>query len=371
MRRSTLLLTIVGGLMLVLSSRAMCQPKEPEKRKIDRDRLIMSGGGNRESEVAVARGLAWLALQQKEKGHWEFDGMSKDNVAATGLAILPFLAAGQGEAAADKYAKIVKSGLDWLSLQVEKDGKLAGTSNMYAHAIGALALCDGARVTKDDRLKAKAEQTIQYIVKSQGNNGSWGYKGGTPTEGDTSIVGWQIQALAAAKLAGIKIEWDKVYDPANKFLASVSTDGSKYGYREKGESWTLTPVGLLSRYYMMELSPRHPALGRGIDFIKKYPPQKGSFDMYYYYYATQVVFIEFGPDWHKFWNPKMRDMLIDLQNKGGDDTKRGSWEKDQGFIGSACGKLGTTALAILTLEVYYRYPPLFKRDGGGLKELDR
>jgi hypothetical protein len=67
----------------------------------------------------------------------------------------------------------------------------------------------------------------------------------------------------------------------------------------------------------------------------------------------------------------MRDMLVDLQNKGGDLDKRGSWEKDQGFIGSACGKLGTTCLALLTLEVYYRHLPLYKRDGGGLAEIER
>ena len=91
-------------------------------------------------------------------------------------------------------------------------------------------------------------------------------------------------------MAEIKFEVDKVFKNANKFLESVSTDsGSKYGYREKGASQTLTPVGLLSRYYMKRMNPRHPAFGRGVDFLKQFPPQKGYFDMYYYYYATQVV----------------------------------------------------------------------------------
>ena len=49
----------------------------------------------------------------------------------------------------------------------------------------------------------------------------------------------------------------------------------------------------------------------------------------------------------------------------------GSWPKDTGFIGSQCGKLGTTALACLTLEVYYRHLPLYKRDNGGLAELEK
>jgi hypothetical protein len=93
--------------------------------------------------------------------------------------------------------------------------------------------------------------------------------------------------------------------------------------------------------------------------------------MYYYYYATQVVHFYEGPDWHKFWNPKMRDLLIDLQRKGGGNDLLGSWDKDQGFIGSSCGRLGTTCLALLTLEVYYRHLPLYKRDSGGLAEIER
>ena len=78
-----------------------------------------------------------------------------------------------------------------------------------------------------------------------------------------------------------------------------------------------------------------------------------------------------GPDWHKFWNPKMRDLLIDMQDKSGDDAKRGSWQKDMGHIGSQCGRLGTTCLALLTLEVYYRHLPLYKRDSGGLADLEK
>jgi hypothetical protein len=336
-----------------------------------KDKLLKAGGGNTESEAAVARGLAWLARKQLKDGHWEFDGSSKDHVAATGMALLPFLAAGETHKTGKKYKKTVENGLNWLMARLSSGGSL-GTNNMYAHAIATVALCEAAGMTRDPNVKAKATQAVMYIVHAQGRNGSWGYTGPAPSEGDTSIVGWQIQALASAKLAEIKFEKDKVYKAANQFLDSVSTDsGSKYGYKERGASQTLTPVGLLSKYYMGEMGPRHPAFGRGVEFLKQFPPQKGYFDMYYYYYATQVVHFYEGPDWHKFWNPKMRDLLIDLQRKGGGDDLLGSWDKDQGFIGSSCGRLGTTCLALLTLEVYYRHLPLYKRDSGGLAEIER
>src|SRR5262249_3947646 len=38
-----------------------------------KSRLLREGGGNEASELAVARGLAWLARQQKANGSWVYD----------------------------------------------------------------------------------------------------------------------------------------------------------------------------------------------------------------------------------------------------------------------------------------------------------
>ncbi len=333
-----------------------------------RDKLIKAGGGNSESEAAVARGLSWLARKQLKDGSWEFDGSNKGNkIAATGLSVLPFLAAGETHKSGKKYQKVVAAGVTWLMGRVGSGGMMS--SNMYEHAIGTVALCEVTGMTRDPNVKKKAAEAVGYIVRAQSKDGSWGYTAGT--DGDTSIVGWQIQALQSAKLAEIKFDKEKVFGAAEKFLNNVAADsGSKYGYREKGASVSLTPVGLLCRYYM-GWTPKHPAFGRGVEFIKQTPPNKATFDMYIYYYSTQVMHFYDGPDWHKFWNPKMRDMLIDLQNKSGDQNLQGSWEKDGGHIGGACGRLGTTCLCLLTLEVYYRHLPLYKRDNGGLAEMER
>jgi hypothetical protein len=97
-------------------------------------------------------------------------------------------------------------------------------------------------------------------------------------------------------------------------------------------------------------------------------------DMYYYYYATQVVHFFEGDEW-KDWNEGplgadgtrkggMRDWLIELQFKNA-GANQGSWAADNGFIGRSCGRLGTTATCLLTLEVYYRHLPLYKRGQNG------
>ncbi len=338
-----------------------------------KEKFLRDGGGNVQTEAAVALALRWLALQQNlVGGFWEYDGVAKPNrVAATGICLLPFLAAGETHRSATMYKKTVAHGLDYLKDQVKPTGELH--PNMYAHAIATMALCEAVGMTKDEVLKPIARQAVDYIVKAQADYGSWGYQAGT--EGDTSIVGWQIQALKSARLAGIPVP-EKSFQQAAIFLESVSTDdGSTYGYRARGSTYTLSAVGLLCRQYM-GWNPRNPSLAKGVDFLcTKNPPKEKDFDMYYYYYATQVIHFFDGPAWHRDWNPKMQRILLDKQIKeknNGKPADAGSWPKDNGpHIGEQCGKLGSTAMACLTLEVYYRHMPLFKRGDDGLKSIDQ
>jgi hypothetical protein len=332
-----------------------------------KDKLLKAGGGNKESERAVALGLAWLAKQQnKTTGYWEFDGGHKsDRVAATGICLLPFLAAGETHMSGKepKYRDTVRNGIAFLRKELKANGQF-GASGMYSQPIATIALCEAAGMTQDKSLLNAAKAAVDFIIKAQGGNGSWGYAAGQ--EGDTSIVGWNIQALKSARLAGISVP-DKVFTQAAAFLNSVSNDsGASYGYRGPGASPNLSAVGLLCRQYM-GWTPRNGKLGEGVaKLVSKYPPQRNDFNMYYYYYATQVVHFFGGKDWEVNWNPAMRDMLIALQlTEKSPNVKQaeiGSWPRDNHFIGSECGRLGTTAFAVLTLEVYYRHAPLYKAD---------
>ncbi|CAN5541936.1 hypothetical protein BH11PLA2_BH11PLA2_28110 [soil metagenome] len=344
-----------------------------------RDKMVREGGGNSDSEAAVARGLAWLARQQRANGSWVYDGTSAGDVCAgTAMGLLPFLAAGQTHkpAKGNTYQEKVLKGVDHLiSLQNPANGTFRTATNMYSHSIAAVALCELYGMTGDKRILYPAKAAIDHIIKAQGANGSWGYAAGT--EGDTSIVGWAIQALKSAEMCKDIPVPKATLEKARKFLDSVSGGSKKatYGYREgPGQPGTgLTAVGLLCRYYMDGWGPVHPGLQEGVEgLIKRNPPAPARFNMYYYYYATQVVHFHEGDAWFKDWNPKMRDMLVKMQvpqDKG--PNLAGSWDKDSGMIGSHCGRLGTTCMALLTLEVYYRHLPLYKRGTDGKAELER
>jgi hypothetical protein len=345
-------------------------------------KLLKRYGGNEESERAVARGLAWLAKQQKKDGGWEFDQGSKDErAAATGMALLAFLGAGETHKnAKGKYTDVVKNGVGWLVKICPEKGPNAGrmSVNMYSQAIATLALCEAYGMTLDPALRQQARAAISHIQRAQGPNGSWAYAAGG--NGDTSIVGWQIQALQAAKHCGDIVVDDRVITRAIKFLdlAAAGEKKSMYGYNDNAGAQpgtSLTAVGLLCRYYIDGWRADHPGMLDGVDGLVKAHLQKPAApgeikNMYYYYYATQVVRLSEDEVWAT-WNEGgkvggkrqggMRDVLIGAQvRKDGDDA--GSWDPEIGFIGSSCGRLGTTAICLLNLEVYYRYVPAEKKD---------
>jgi len=65
-----------------------------------------------------------------------------------------------------------------------------------------------------------------------------------------------------------------------------------------------------------------------------------------------------GQEW-KDWNGVMRDFLVDSQETEG--SKEGSWYWHSGrHSAEAGGRLYHTALAAMTLEVYYRFLPIYK-----------
>jgi hypothetical protein len=104
-------------------------------------------------------------------------------------------------------------------------------------------------------------------------------------------------------------------------------------------------------------SQKNPGLLAGVTRLKATPPAQGN--MYYNYYATQVMHRVGGDSW-EFWNPRMRDLLLKTQDQGTDakrPAQKGSWDPKPDQHGAVGGRIMITSLSLLTLEVYYRYRP--------------
>jgi squalene cyclase len=334
----------------------------------EREKLLLANGGTKESEAAVARGLKWLADNQvKTTGAWVFDGTSRaEVVAATGMGVLPFLAAGHTHKKGDKdkpnpFQKNVEAGLKFLTASQLPTGTFRGSNTMYAHAIATLALCEAYSMTADKTLLAPARAAVAYIVRGQAADGSWGYSAGT--KGDTSILGWQLQALHAAKQTKDIPVPDGTIKLAKEFLDKVGKGDKKaeYGYTSnESPTPTLSAVGLWSRYCFDGWDAEHAGFDEGAKrvVLRANRPTEGREDSYSYYYVTLVARSRGGEVWEKDWNPKVRDLLVKKQSPEADGPRTaGSWPADKAYIGTHCGRIGTTAMTLLTLQVYYRVPP--------------
>ena len=338
-----------------------------------KDRLVASGGGNEGSEKAVALGLQWLAKHQMPDGSWSFNhtlapdcrsqcrnpGSIPDaRNGATGMALLPFLGAGQTHQTG-KYKSTVKAGLYFLvsNMKVSAQGGslFEQGGSMYSHGIASIVLCEAYAMTHDKGLYAPAQQALNFICYAQDPvGGGWRYQ---PRQaGDTSVVGWQIMALKSGHMAYLRIPPITV-QKAFRYLDSVqANNGAHYGYTDPAANReATTAIGLLCRMYL-GWKKEEPALQRGAEWISQKGPSKTN--MYYNYYATQVMRHVEGDMWKK-WNATMRDQLVDSQAKNGHEE--GSWHMGAGHTTDKGGRLYCTSMATMILEVYYRHLPIYRK----------
>jgi hypothetical protein len=230
---------------------------------------------------------------------------------------------------------------------------------MYGHGIATIALSEAYGLTQDLNLRLAAQRAVNFIVYAQHEKGGWRYSPGQ--EGDVSVTGWQVMALKSAQMAGLDVPASTL-KKTERFLdscASPTTEG--YGYVGNAATPTTSAVGLLCRQFMQGWGPQNPRLIKGISANLKPVPPGTKKDAYFHYYATQVMY-HFGGDAWKDWNQKMRDLLVASQAAEKASADFGSWSSAGDTWGTSGGRLMVTSLNLLTLEVYYRYLPLYHRD---------
>lgn len=331
----------------------------------------------RESESAVERGLVWLARHQNGDGSFGFEfpncecgnpGSHTSRIAATSLAALAFMGAGythkEGEYkdVLDRaFYYIIRNSQDLsVGLRMQQ-----GFQEMYTQGLASLAVCEAYAMTRDGDMKYPAEQAIKYLVYAQNErDGGWRYTPGEP--GDLSSTGWQAMALKSGHLAGLEVPRKTIYG-IDRFLRQVELDGGvRFNYlpietersgRSPDSPKTCTAIGHLLRMYL-GAAPGYTPLDEGVNYLENLGPLNSSTHccLYYAYYSTLVMHHYGGSSW-KRWFPQIRDFLVRTQARSGHED--GSWY----FPDENCdkgGRLLNTTLAIMILEVPYRYMPLYR-----------
>lgn len=352
--------------------------------------------------TATKSGLLWLARHQNSNGSWgaisfqhqcngikcSGTGDEQFDIGLTGLALLAFTGAGFKTNSRNReegicFGDVVRNAADFLvhvqlpdgTFGSQRDGKF-----MYNQAIATYALTDlyGQSIETPAGIifKEPAERAVKYLLKVQNPGKAWRYQ---PRDGqnDASVTGWVTMALKAAENYGISVPQNAFEDIKSFYDDITDSIYGKVGYTtldsiaiKNNEDYrtiviqpSMTAIGIMSRIFI-DRNTRDPLIKLGVSQILSSLPEwdrtkSGIIDYYYWFYASYCLYqydAPIGRSWNT-WNEKIKDVLLNNQCTEKDGCAKGSWEPIDRWS-SEGSRVYSTAINVLTLEVYYRLPAI-------------
>ncbi len=374
-------------------------------------------GGSEATEHAVRAALEWLRRHQNADGSWSsFDftknckkicankdsarygdgrGFEDHDVGVTGLAILAFTGYGHTHRYGlyPEYVEVLKKAMRYLkrvqvkSSDPETHGRYGTYKEdtedwMYDHAIASMAMGELLVMSGDViGLKKSVTDAARFILRAQNDGFGWryGFKRG---DSDTSVTGWAVLALKTARNVRPRLDiaesdYERAFAGALTWFDRATATNGKTGYMSPGDPGSrltegysepypyskdlscMTAVAVLCRIFSGETRADH-AIRDGVGILLRHPPRwlehrgrvLSTVNLYYWYYGSYAVFQYGGKEWEA-WNEQMIRALVENQRQGNIDED-GSWDPI-GEWGIAGGRVYSTALGAMTLEVYYRF----------------
>jgi hypothetical protein len=344
--------------------------------------MLSREGGSAGTESAVDASLRWMRRHVNKKGYWSFDnysahcqgapgcagtGLNGYEVMASSQVLLSYLGNGHSHRFGT-FKRQVRSGLKYLMSKQKANGSLAYDGQDYAllnHAFGTLALCEGFAMSRDFKLKKYCHKAVEFLLSAQNKQAGWGFESQNG-QSNMLVTAWAILALKTAKVAGIRVP-RQALDNTLTFVDSVTDLRGDVYFAKIGEP---APDFFSNRRDFIEQpqwkamaletrlncgqGPSYFIVKRAVKSILKSLPTKNqskAVNYQYWYFATRALFQIGGFKWRKWCKP-MQSLLIKSQGMAG--CANGSWAPT-GPWGPLLGRLGTTALAQATAEIYYRY----------------
>ncbi|BCX50265.1 hypothetical protein HAHE_41730 [Haloferula helveola] len=351
-----------------------------------------------EMKQSIARGNAWLAEQQNEKGYWGDPGLP----AVTALA----LTAAVRDPSLDlskPFPEHIEKGFQWLLSQQKEDGGIYNRGlAVYNTATAVTALTAAAR----DVYEPAIVKGRNYLISQQWdidkpketdnpNDGGIGY-GSSNDHSDLSNTYLAIEALRLSRQViedgkhgeQPELDWDAAItflsrcqnltetndqewasdDPKNKGGFIYNPESSKAGEDDLGNGQialrsygSISYAGLLSLIYA-KLEPTDPRVVAVKEWLgKNYTidenPGMGAQGLYYYYQAMSKALSAAGIDRLPLENGKTADWRKDLGGKLLSlQRENGSWVNDNARWMESDAML-VSAYTLMALEqVYFSIP---------------
>ena len=259
--------------------------------------------------AAVHRGLDWLAQQQKEDGGFasgagaaaaERSGYSNE-VAVTALSGLAFLAAGSEPDKGD-YSKPLRAALNYVLANQAESGLLAAPNTqgpMYGHGYATLFLAETYMRSRDPAIAKALDKAVELLNHAQSKEGGWRYLP-RPTDADVSVTACALNALLAARAAGIATDARVIKDAVDYVDRCQNKDGGfsyMAGQGEQGSSGLPRSAAAVAVMIHGGARPDDADVRRGINYVVAKltaaaaagPAQQPGAVHYWYgvYYASQ------------------------------------------------------------------------------------
>ncbi len=367
---------VTGALLLTIGSTVLAQDEPRFTRPVD---------VTPEQAAAVEMGLEWLAQRQNGDGSWtakvgyklnndyEYTKISS-HVGVTSLACMAFLAGGYLPGRGT-FGQAVERGLDFVLSCAKEDGyiTMSGT-RMYSHAFATLFLAEIYGMTHREDVRHKLQKAVDIIVNCQNTQGGWRYEPFAP-ESDMSIVVCQVLALRAARNIGIRVPKSTVdraaqyvvdsaitrEEVSSRFRRHMFQDEVGAFHYQKGSSsrssFPLTAAGVTALHGVGIYSDE--AIQDGLSYLmRNLDPfnehyglrERGHYFFWYgHYYGVQAMYTAGDSQWEAYFE-KVRDTLLEMQESSGAFPNR-----------TGPGETFGTAMAVLILEIPYRFLPIFQR----------
>jgi hypothetical protein len=317
------------------------------------------------TQAAIKKGLEFLVKTHSDDGSYSngADGQAYP-VAMTALAGMAFLANGNTPSRgpyADHVAKIV----EYLTGNVQPSGLISGPTqeqgySMYGHGFSLMFLSSCYGMETNDRMRERMKKIINKAIRltaAASSNGGWCYTPGSGDEGSVTVT--QIQGLRAASNAGFTVPKGAIEGGVHYLeMCKAPEGGICYSLSSIGADGAHTPISAAAIATLYNAGQYDSKLADScLAYVsKQFDIHKDSFQrggnyghaFYTHLYAAQAFYQAGDKYWDNYF-PGARDQLLKMQS--GD----GSWQ------GDGIGKTYGTSIALIILQLPYKYLPIYQR----------
>ncbi|MBW3540313.1 MAG: terpene cyclase/mutase family protein [Planctomycetes bacterium] len=336
-----------------------------------------------ESEVAIERGLEWLARNQGPDGNWE-----SNDLGLVSMGTLAFLAAGHMPGRG-RYGDVVEKSLDYVVRNSKPSGLLNisnGQRDMYNHGLATFVLGQAYGMTADPRVGKTLDRALKLIYNTQCEDGGWDYHARRQQRGhDLSLAVMQAKAIRSAVDSGLEVppevvqlavrsvrEHYKASNGARGFDPRAQEGPGQFTYDGNRGTTAMAAAGVVclqeyGQYDDWRIPKTMDVITPEIKRLKMPNNRDGRlpFDAYTLYYVGQALY-QVGDqqslgrrDWSECY-PILRDHLVKSQGRKPGDPREDGWWTETRHVGGKPGQMWGTATACFILAMPNRYLPILQ-----------